>query len=143
MKIKFSIFFLLFFLSFNINAEQKKIETIIPLLTKLNSKTPLKTLTERVLEMSKASNYECVGLYVEGELVGISGLWYSTRHYIGKSAEPDHVVIDEIEIILWRAVILALINRFEIDRVLLDRQVDHHDVVDDLGNHLGFKVHIL
>ena len=29
-------------------------------------------------------------LYVEGELVGISGLWYSTRHYIGKSAEPDH-----------------------------------------------------
>ena len=76
---------------------EKKIETIIPLLTKLNSKTPLKTLTERVLEMSKASNYECVGLYVEGELVGISGLWYSTRHYIGKSAEPDHVVIDEAE----------------------------------------------
>jgi GNAT superfamily N-acetyltransferase len=76
---------------------EKEIETIIPLLTKLNSKTPLKTLTERVLEMSKASNYECVGLYVEGELVGISGLWYSTRHYIGKSAEPDHVVIDEAE----------------------------------------------
>ncbi len=29
MKIKFSIFLIIFFLSFNINAEQKKIETII------------------------------------------------------------------------------------------------------------------
>jgi len=76
---------------------EKEIGTIIPLLTKLNSKTPLKTLTERVLEMSKASNYECAGLYVNEKLVGISGLWYSTRHYIGKSAEPDHVIIDETQ----------------------------------------------
>jgi GNAT superfamily N-acetyltransferase len=69
--------------------------TIIPLLIKLNSKTPLNLLKKRVLEMSKLSNYECVGLYVDGQLAGISGLWYTTRHYIGKSAEPDHVIIDE------------------------------------------------
>ena len=69
--------------------------TIIPLLTKLNSKTPIELLKERVLEMSELTNYECVGIYIDSQLVGISGLWYTTRHYIGKSAEPDHVILDE------------------------------------------------
>ncbi|QXP62691.1 MULTISPECIES: GNAT family N-acetyltransferase [unclassified Polaribacter] len=75
--------------------EAEEILTIIPLLTKLNSKTPLDILKERVIEISKNTNYECVGLYVDEKLVGISGLWYSTRHYIGKSVEPDHVIIDD------------------------------------------------
>ncbi|KGL62992.1 GNAT family N-acetyltransferase [Polaribacter sp. Hel1_85] len=73
----------------------EEILTIIPLLTKLNSKTPLSLLKERILEIAEISNYECIGLYLEGKLVGISGLWYSTRHYIGKTVEPDHVIIDE------------------------------------------------
>lgn len=73
----------------------KDILQIIPLLQKLNSKTPKNILEERVKEMASLSNYECVGMYLNGKLIGISGLWYSTRHYIGKSAEPDHVVIDE------------------------------------------------
>ncbi|MCL7764912.1 GNAT family N-acetyltransferase [Polaribacter sp. Z014] len=75
--------------------EAEEILTIIPLLTKLNSKTPLELLKERVLEISKNTNYECVGIYIDEKLVGISGLWYSTRHYIGKSVEPDHVIINE------------------------------------------------
>ncbi|AUC23845.1 GNAT family N-acetyltransferase [Polaribacter sejongensis] len=75
--------------------EAEEILTIIPLLTKLNSKTPLEILKERVVETSKNTNYECIGLYVDEKLVGISGLWYTTRHYIGKSAEPDHVIIDD------------------------------------------------
>ena len=45
--------------------------------------------------MATLPNYECVGLFVDGFLIGISGLWYSTRHYIGKTVEPDHVIIDE------------------------------------------------
>lgn len=77
--------------------KEEEMVTIIPLLTKLNSKTPHKILTDRVLEMAKASNYECAGLYIKGKLVGISGLWYTTRHYIGKSVEPDHVIIDETQ----------------------------------------------
>ena len=72
-----------------------EILTIIPLLTKLNSKTPIDILKKRVVEMVNLSNYECVGLYVDDKLAGISGLWYSTRHYIGKTVEPDHVIIDE------------------------------------------------
>ncbi|WP_299052210.1 GNAT family N-acetyltransferase [uncultured Polaribacter sp.] len=74
---------------------QEDILTILPLLGKLNTKTPKNILTERVLEMSTLQNYECVGLYIDNQLAGIAGLWYSTRHYIGKSAEPDHVIIDE------------------------------------------------
>ncbi|MCH3882606.1 MULTISPECIES: GNAT family N-acetyltransferase [Tenacibaculum] len=73
----------------------KDILKIIPLLQKLNTKTPKHILEERVKEMASLTNYECIGMYLNGDLIGISGLWYSTRHYIGKSAEPDHVVIDE------------------------------------------------
>ncbi|TVZ57214.1 hypothetical protein OD91_2530 [Lutibacter sp. Hel_I_33_5] len=73
----------------------KDILSIIPLLRKINSKTPDSILEKRLLEMVKLPHYECIGLYLDEELIGISGLWYSTRHYIGKSVEPDHVVIDE------------------------------------------------
>ena len=70
-----------------------KILSIVPLLHKLNGKTPNKILMSRVLEMSN-QNYECIGLYHADNLIGICGLWYSTRHYIGKTAEVDHVIID-------------------------------------------------
>jgi GNAT superfamily N-acetyltransferase len=75
--------------------ETEQILTIIPLLKKLNSKTPIELLKKRVLEMANLPNYECIGLYIDEKLAGISGLWYSTRHYIGKTVEPDHVIIDE------------------------------------------------
>lgn len=68
---------------------------VIPLLRKINHKTPLKILESRMKEMIELPHYECIGMYLQGELIGISGLWYSTRHYIGKTVEADHVVIDE------------------------------------------------
>lgn len=68
--------------------------TIIPLLKLINAQTPDSLLKKRLLEMSE-QNYECIGLYDDGKLIGICGLWYSTRHYIGKSAEVDHVIIDD------------------------------------------------
>jgi len=70
-----------------------QILTIIPLLKKLNTKTPENILNNRVLEMVE-QNYECIGLYENNKLIGICGLWYSTRHYIGKTAEVDHVIIN-------------------------------------------------
>ena len=39
-------------------------------------------------------SYQCLGMYDDKELIGICGLWTLTRHYIGKTIEPDHVVID-------------------------------------------------
>ena len=72
---------------------KKNILDIIPLLKKLNSNTPDKILKKRVLEMNE-QNYECIGLYNKKELIGICGLWYTTRHYIGKTAEVDHVILE-------------------------------------------------
>ncbi|WP_028890837.1 GNAT family N-acetyltransferase [Tenacibaculum sp. 47A_GOM-205m] len=74
---------------------KKDILDILPLLQKLNTTTPQDILKTRVLEMITCSNYECVGAFDQNKLIGISGLWYSIRHYVGKSVEPDHVVIDE------------------------------------------------
>jgi GNAT superfamily N-acetyltransferase len=38
-------------------------------------------------------NYECFGVYYGEEMIGIFGLWFMTRHYAGKSCEPDHVYL--------------------------------------------------
>ena len=72
--------------------EKEKIIEILPLLKELNTNTPDDVLKERLLEMI-TQHYECVGVYLNDELVGISGLWFLTRHYCGKTVEPDHVVI--------------------------------------------------
>jgi GNAT superfamily N-acetyltransferase len=74
--------------------EKENIFTILPLLKELNTNTPEIVLKERLLEMT-TQNYKCIGMYLNEELVGISGLWFLTRHYCGKTVEPDHVVIAE------------------------------------------------
>lgn len=51
-------------------------------------------LEERFAEMV-TQNYECAGVYDGEKLIGISGMWYCTRHYAGKSMEVDHVFIDD------------------------------------------------
>jgi len=72
--------------------EKENIFTILPLLRELNTNTSEIILKKRLLEMT-TQNYNCVGMYLNEELVGISGLWFLTRHYCGKTVEPDHVVI--------------------------------------------------
>lgn len=74
---------------------KEDILTILPLLRKANTTTPHDVLKTRVLEMTQYQNYECIGVFDDNKLIGICGLWYSMRHYIGKSVEPDHVIIDE------------------------------------------------
>ena len=72
---------------------KKDIHSILPLLQQLNKKTPTDILKERLTDMC-TQNYQCVGMYDNDLLIGISGLWFLTRHYAGKTIEPDHVVID-------------------------------------------------
>jgi len=67
---------------------------VLPLLKELNKKTSDEVLKNRLLEMA-TQNYKCIGMYVNDELIGISGLWFLTRHYCGKTVEPDHVVISK------------------------------------------------
>ena len=72
---------------------KEKIFDIIPLLSQLNESTPEAILKERLLEMVE-QNYECIVMYDKLKIIGICGIWYMTRQYIGKSMEVDHVVID-------------------------------------------------
>lgn len=71
---------------------KEHIFSILPLLKELNHFTDEAILKKRLLEMT-SQQYKCVGLYVNEELVGICGLWFLTRHYCGKTIEPDHVII--------------------------------------------------
>lgn len=69
------------------------LEQIIPLVFELSeAKVSMELLRSRFNEI-KLQNYECAGIFVDDEIVGVSGLWFCTRHYIGKSVELDHVFI--------------------------------------------------
>lgn len=72
--------------------EKENLFDIIPFLQLLNNQIPEQTLRERLTEMIE-QNYECVGVYDSGRLVGICGLWFLTKYYVGKHVEPDNVVI--------------------------------------------------
>jgi len=72
---------------------KNNIEIILPLLKRLNEFTSDDVLKERVKEMAE-QNYKCLGVYCKNELIGICGLWFLTRHYSGKTIEPDHVIIE-------------------------------------------------
>lgn len=71
-----------------------EIQTALPLLMLLNKDETKDILFERLIEMT-SQNYECVGVYNGSRLIGISGLWFQTRHYSGRSIEPDHVIIHD------------------------------------------------
>jgi len=75
--------------------DKSDINSIVPLVQKLtNYKYSDEILKERFAEMV-TQNYECAGVYDGEKLIGISGMWYCTRHYAGKSMEVDHVFIDD------------------------------------------------
>lgn len=75
--------------------DKSEINIIIPLIQKLtNNKHSNEVLEQRFSEMV-TQNYECAGVYYNEKLIGVSGMWFSTRHYSGRSMEVDHVIIDE------------------------------------------------
>ena len=72
-----------------------EISQILPLIQQLmGNQFSNEVLTERFSEMFE-QNYECFGIYFEEKLVGVFGMWFMTRHYAGRSCEPDHIYIDE------------------------------------------------
>ena len=79
---------------FNI-VPKESYDTIIPLVYQLNNGRIDQSLLKERFEEMKHQNHECAGMYDGNKLIGISGLWFCTRHYAGKSAELDHVFIIE------------------------------------------------
>lgn len=69
-----------------------ELHTILPFLQILNENTTSDILESRLKEM-ESNSYRCVGVYDADKLIGISGLWILTKHYVGKHIEPDNVII--------------------------------------------------
>ena len=75
--------------------KKSDINSIIPLVQKFtDNKFSDVVLEQRFSEMVN-QNYECAGLYDQDKLIGVSGMWFCTRHYSGRSVEVDHVYIDD------------------------------------------------
>ncbi|WP_179022309.1 GNAT family N-acetyltransferase [Winogradskyella forsetii] len=71
----------------------QNLDQVIPLVYALNEgKVSKELLLSRFNEM-KLQNYECAGVFIDNELIAVTGLWFCTRHYSGKSVELDHVYI--------------------------------------------------
>jgi GNAT superfamily N-acetyltransferase len=70
----------------------QNINVIIPFLQLLDANLTENDLKTR-LQVMLANNYQCIGVYDEDRLVGISGLWIIQKYYIEKYIEPDNVVI--------------------------------------------------
>lgn len=73
-----------------------RIHLVVPLVKKME-KEPLSDdiLLQRFHEMIH-QNYECVGVFLSGQLIGVAGMWFCTRHYSGRSVEIDHVFVDDV-----------------------------------------------
>ena len=70
-------------------------EQILPVAQQLmGHQFPDEIVAQRFSEMFD-QNYECFGIFLGEKQVGIFGLWFMTRHYAGRSCEPDHIYIDE------------------------------------------------
>jgi GNAT superfamily N-acetyltransferase len=69
-------------------------DQIIPLVYILNQQSVSEDILKSRFNEMKHQNYECAGVFDDNDdLIGISGLWFCTRHYVGKSVELDHVYI--------------------------------------------------
>ncbi|MFK7749473.1 MAG: GNAT family N-acetyltransferase [Kordia sp.] len=74
--------------------DREEAKIILPYLDIMNhQKVPMDLLAERFEEML-SQNYEAFAIYDHEQIIGCFGLWSMTRHYCGKSFEPDHVYIE-------------------------------------------------
>ena len=71
------------------------LDKVIPLVYQLNDARVSKDLLKSRFDEMKHQNYECAVILKKDAIVGVSGMWFCTRHYIGKSVELDHVYIEE------------------------------------------------
>jgi GNAT superfamily N-acetyltransferase len=70
----------------------ESLHTILPLVKLLNKYADENTLQNRINEMKK-TDYQCVGAYIDNQLVAICGIWTLYKHYVGKHIEADNVIV--------------------------------------------------
>ncbi|WP_299111301.1 GNAT family N-acetyltransferase [uncultured Winogradskyella sp.] len=69
------------------------LDIIIPLVYELNEGRVDKAILKLRFDEMKDQNYECAVIFDKDKVIGVTGLWFCTRHYAGKSVELDHVYI--------------------------------------------------
>ena len=69
------------------------LDLIIPLVHELNEGKVTEAILKLRFDEMKHQNYECAVIFDGDDVIGVSGLWFCTRHYVGKSVELDHVYI--------------------------------------------------
>lgn len=67
-------------------------QLMLPLVIELNPKTDPELLKTR-LEEIKQHGYECAGLFIDGQLCAICGMWIMAKIYVGKQMEIDNVAV--------------------------------------------------
>lgn len=72
---------------------KKDLNTVIPFVMELGEYQIDEALLRARFQEMFTQNYECFGVFLKDELIGVFGLWFMTRHYAGKSCEPDHVIL--------------------------------------------------
>lgn len=72
-----------------------QIPQILPLVQRLMENQFSDEVLQQRFEEMFTQNYECFGIYQEEALIGVFGMWFMTRHYAGRSCEPDHIYIEE------------------------------------------------
>ena len=75
--------------------KKTEIDAVVSLVERLNHYKYSDIVLKHRFEDMFDQNYECAGIYDGDKLIGVSGMWFCTRHYVGKSMEVDHVYIDE------------------------------------------------
>ncbi len=75
--------------------DKNEINSIIPMVQELSENKISNSVLESRFQEMTTQNYECAVVYDNEKLIGVTGLWFCTRHYSGKSVELDHVIIDE------------------------------------------------
>ncbi|MGI0107535.1 GNAT family N-acetyltransferase [Salinimicrobium sp. WS361] len=74
---------------------KEEIPHILPMVQELmGQQFSNEILIQRFSEMFD-QNYECFKITHDEQTVGVFGLWFMTRHYAGRSCEPDHIFIKE------------------------------------------------
>ena len=70
------------------------LDKVVGLLRQLNPEMDADYLESTQKRMSALPNYNCFGLFDDGELIGISSGWNTIRIYCGKQLELDNVIIE-------------------------------------------------
>jgi GNAT superfamily N-acetyltransferase len=73
--------------------EKKEMHIIMPLVLLLNPNTDLELLKARLQEMLEHTNYKCVGMFDNENLIGMCGIWVLYKLYVGKHIELDNVIV--------------------------------------------------